>query len=489
MGSKAKFATGYQSKNHGMRIVYLLLLSTLLASYGKVFSRVIRNSDGLTPILGWLVGMAFFVLAPLTVMTLNGGYVLPTIAEVGQSWGTIDLTNATFLIPYLVVWTCLMLACLVVRMFHPVGRRKTEAKHSLSCAKLERVILPILGFTVVNWAVLIWLAGGVDEFLLTHWQRRVDELVERYGDVYVLFDHLAMTNQILFVSAAALYTSIGLKNRNTKWGFTFLLILFFLLEMVLTGNRMYLAIYLLAFFTSCLVFERRKILIAVLAVSPILALGFSAWAFVRGNLTGIPDSLTGYVDDDYSERRITAVMDAFDGMGALLLLNVVHDFGERFDYLYGITYSRAATSLIPRKIYPNKPQNFTAMLAERYLPYVDTSVSATAIGEMYANFGVLTLALFPLLTWGILVLSQWAVRKEAMHGLLPCALFVLLVWGARVTLEDNFVEFLLAMSLISIFRLEKGLWNPRVAELLPLAISSNLARVPSTTAKITLASP
>jgi oligosaccharide repeat unit polymerase len=458
-----------------MRIVYLVLLSILLISYGKVFSKVVKNSAGLTPTLGWLVGLAFFVLAPLTVMTLNGGYVLPTVAEVGQSWGAVDLTKATLLIPYLVVWTCMMLVCLVVRIFHPIGRPKIETKHALSGARLERAILITMGLTVLNWMVLVWLAGGLDEFLISHWHRRVDELVERYGDVYVLFDHLALANQILFVSASVLYTSVGLKHRGTKRGFTSLILLFFLLEMVLTGNRMYLAIYLLAFLTSCLLFERKKIIVAMLALSPLLALAFSAWAFVRSNLTEIPDSFTGYVDDDYSERKITAVMDAFDGMGALLLLNVVHDYGERYDYLYGITYSRAATSLIPRKIYPHKPQNFTAMLAERYLPYVDTSVSATAIGEMYANFGPLTLALFPLLTVGIIVLSQWSVRKERKHGLLPAALFVLLVWGARVTLEDNFIEFLLAMSLIWMFRFEKGLWSSKGTEILPGTALPNLA--------------
>jgi oligosaccharide repeat unit polymerase len=447
--------------------MYLLLLSILLISYGRIFSKVIKNAAGLTPLLGWLVGLAFFVLAPLTVITLNGGYVLPSVADVGESWGAIDLTKAMFLLPYLVVWSCMMSVCLVIGMFHPVAREKTVAEHSFSPTQLERVILITMGLTVVNWAVLVWLAGGVDEFLISHWQRRVDELVDRYGDIFVLFDHLALANQIVFVSASALYTSIGLKNRDIKWSFTSLVILFFLLEMVLTGNRMYFAIYLLAFLTSCLLFGRKKILVSMLAVSPALALAFSAWAFVRGNLMMIPDSFTGYVDDDYSERRVTAVMDAFDGMGALLLLNVIHDFGERYNYLHGITYSRAATSLIPRKIYPHKPQNFTAMLAEKYLPYVDTSVSATAIGEMYANFGALTLFLFPLLTLGVMVLSRWAIRKENKHGLLPYALFVLLLWGARVTLEDSFIEFLIVMSLISFLRLEKGLWLPNGARLVP----------------------
>jgi hypothetical protein len=51
------------------------------------------------------------------------------------------------------------------------------------------------------------------------------------------------------------------------------------------------------------------------------------------------------------------------------------------------------------------------------------------------------------------------------------------VWGARVTLEDNFIEFLLAVGLISIFRFEKGLWGPNGAELVPGPAFVNLAGV------------
>ena len=164
-------------------------------------------------------------------------------------------------------------------------------------------------------------------------------------------------------------------------------------------------------------------------------------------------------------------MDAFDGMGALLLLNVIHDFPDRFDYLHGITYSRAAVSLIPRKIYPGKPQNFTTVLAEKYLPGVETSVGATAIGEMYANFGVATLVLFPLVTLGILSLSQWIVQRENKHGLLPATLFVLMIWGSRITLEEGFVEFLFVVFLIAILRFEKGLYCPENTKA-ALAVSS-----------------
>ncbi len=453
-----------------MRIIFLLLLGTLLFSYYKALSRVIKNSNGLTPILGWLAGLAFFVLAPLTIMTVNGGYELPSFFGVGQSWRVVNLTNATSLIPFVVIWFCMMSVCLVIHIFYPSGMQERTVSHLLSRGRLVRAILITMGLSVVNWALLVWLAGGVAEFFVSHWYRRNEDLVAHFGDAYVLFDHLALANQIVFVSAAVLYTGLGVKNRDTKWAFTSLILLFFLLEMVITGNRMYFAIYLLGFFSSCWVYRRKRIIVGILAMSPVFVLVFSAWATLRHSLTEISDSVSSYIDADYGNRTVSSLIDATDGTGVLLLLHVINDFGNRFDYLYGITYSRAVTSLIPRRIYPQKPKGFTTVLAEKYLPNEETSLGATAIGEMYANFGVMTLVLFPLFTLGVMAVSQWAVGREDKHGLVPSVLFVLLVWASRVTVEESFIEFLLVVFLISVLRLEKGLRCALPARLVSSAV-------------------
>src|SRR5216684_4278010 len=376
-----------------MRIVYLLLLSILLISYWRMFSKVIKNSSGLTPLLGWLSGLAYFLLAPLTIITLGGGYELPPAFEVGQEWHAVNLTNTSFLI--------------------------------------------------------------------SHWQLRMDDLTTRLGDAFVLTDHLFWANQVIFTAASALYTGLGLKNGHTRWRFTSMIILFFLLEVVLTGNRIYFAIYLISFFISCLLSQRKKVLITMFAIAPILVLVFSAWSSLRHNLMEIPDSVTGYTEADFGDRTTSSLINVTEGMDVLLLLHIVNDFGNRYEYLYGITYSRAATSLIPRRFYPQKPDNFTLILAQKYLPGVETSLNATAVGEMYANFGGLTLILFPLFTSGVVILSQAVVRTEKNHGLLPAVLFVALLWAARSTIEDNFISVLLAtMFMISILRLEKGLRSP-----------------------------
>jgi hypothetical protein len=451
-----------------MRVLYLVLQIVMVTAYAVVLAKVLRASRGLNPLLGWMAGLGFFLLAPLTIMVLNGGFTLPPEFDVGQAWGSIDLTTTVFFLPYLVVWASLMGSCLIVYFFSPSPVQAEREECLFSRSVLERAIWIAIAISIVDWTFMIHLVGGFDTFLVSHWYNRNEDLVSQYGDSFVLLEHLSLANQIVFTSVAALYTSLGLKHRDTKWTFTSLILFFLLLEVVLSGNRIFVACYLLGVFVSSLIYGRRRILLVMLAVSPILILIFSVWASVRHDLTTIPDSVGSALEDDSDNRAtrsiVNTAMDATEGMDAVLLLHIPNDFGYRIPYLYGISYSRSMTSLIPRFIYPHKPPNFTSFLAGVYLPGLETSLNATAVGEMYANFGPLTIFLFPLLSLTMVLLTEWGTKKEGKHGLLLPLLFVLAIWAARSTLEDTVVILLLAYSIVFVFRLEKGLTEsaPRV---------------------------
>ncbi len=195
----------------------------------------------------------------------------------------------------------------------------------------------------------------------------------------------------------------------------------------------------------------------MLACAPILVFVFSMWSSVRHNLSDLGKSTGDYLENDDHGDLTASLINVTEGMNVLLLFHIVDDYGNRVDYLHGLTYARAFISLVPRQLLPAKPHNFTALMAERYLPNVETSLNATAIGEMYANFGPLTLFLFPVLTGAVIGLSQWSSRAAAGHPLLHAILFVVLLWAARSTLEDNFVAFLLCVVLVRLFRMERGL--------------------------------
>ena len=128
--------------------------------------------------------------------------------------------------------------------------------------------------------------------------------------------------------------------------------------------------------------------------------------------------------------------------------------------------------MVPRRFYPEKPERFTVQLAKIYEPGVTTSLAATQLGELYANFGPLSVVLLPLITTLILWLSESLTQEIEKRILVSTVVFLLLIWSARATFEDNFINLLFVLLLIWALRLEQGLCFPgRAGEALPLVSS------------------
>jgi hypothetical protein len=438
-------------------ILYWILAIILVTSYGLVLNRIRKYSIGLTPLLGWMMGVTYFLVIPLTLITLNGGYRSPQSYDI-NGWADVDLSNVKFFRPYTLVWLSLMLNCGVAFFLGPSFRVNEEAPGSVSRGRLERTILITMALSLAAWIVMIWLVGGLEAFLLSHWYTRIDDLVDQYGAVFVLFDHIDEANQIVFAGAAALYTSLGIKNRTTKWRFTLLIVLFFLIEIVMSGNRIFFAVYLLSFLTSCWVFERKKIIIAMLIVSPAIGLIFDAWASVRHDLTNVTQSTTSYVtDNSVRNRAMTVMIGVTEGTDVVLLMHMINDFGGKFDYLYGRTYGRLLTFFLPKSVYPHRPHDFATLAANLYEPGESTSLASTALGEAYANFGFVGIFWLPAMTWAAFRFTDHLARAGKSYSLASGVLFVMFIWVARGTFAESVILLGGAVLLISIFRLERGL--------------------------------
>ena len=153
---------------------------------------------------------------------------------------------------------------------------------------------------------------------------------------------------------------------------------------------------------------------------------------------------------------MTWFMDACDGDDVMFLFHVIQDFGTGHEYLYGMSYARAAYFMIPRSMFPEKPHGFNLQLAEIYEPGSPTSFAATQLGELYANFGPASILLLPALTLAILLLSNHPAQRSATPSVNLTEMFLLLISSARSTLEDRFVAFVFAFLLTCGLRLERG---------------------------------
>jgi len=441
-----------------MRILYLFMIALLLWSFWKAMGRLRQRGAELTPILGWILGLAFFILCPLTLIVLHGGYEIPSFYEVTDSYSKVDLSTREFFLPIAAVWASLLFSFLVVILFAPDGRKPGQkVERTIDEARLKKILLVTAGIGIFTYVVMIQMMGGLEVFLVSHWFKRQEELVGRLGDWYVLFTQLSLAAQVLFTAAAVLFTELQVKRREFHWRFSGLIFLLFLLQIVMTGNRIFFGLYLLSLVASCWLHRRKRPIVVFLVAAPALIFIFSAWNYFRHNLNTIGEDMTTYAEGDLGNRSITSLMDAFEGNDTLILLHMINDFGSKNEYLYGGSYARILYFAVPRSIYPEKPPGFSLKMGALYEPGTGASLAVTQLGECWANFGPLSLLLFPLITAAILKLSSAQAVYLRNHALLGSTVFVLFIWIARSSFEDNFLTFTLAVALSAILGLEKGL--------------------------------
>jgi len=444
-----------------MRFLYFPLLAVLLWSYSRALNRARDERTPFTPIMGWLVGLGYFLVAPLTLLVVHGGYQIPDFYQANDRYAAINLSETRYIIPMLVVGLALLFTFQAVVMLRPEKKPAWSASNLLvNEQKLRRIILLTFGLSVLDWVLTIWRSGGIESFLVSHWYLRDTESFARFGDLFVLYAHLSNGNHIVFVAAAALFTARNLQLRKSEWRFFTLIAFGLLLQMLMSGNRIFIALFGLSFVTACWIYQRKKLIATILLISPLALVFFSAWAYFRHDISTIADDLPGYVDTsrDMENHVMTTLMNTTEGTNVMLLLHIVNDFGNEFSFFYGSTYSKAITFVIPRALYPNKPENYPVRIARLYEPGEVTSLGTTQLGELYANFGIFAVLLLPFFTILILQLSAKLTPNIENHALLLTVLFLLLIWFARTSFEDNFITFVFTALLIWGLRLQRELY-------------------------------
>src|SRR5437667_11082388 len=156
-----------------------------------------------------------------------------------------------------------------------------------------------------------------------------------------------------------------------------------------------------------------------------------------------------------TNKSTAVILETFDGSAVTLLFSVVRDFGISEDFLYGQSYYRALIFFVPRSLYPGKPPNITVVLANIYEPGEATSLSATVLGELYANFAILGLLLLPAITAVLLRVSSRMRTERRPNTLSQTIGCVFLIHSIRFGLPAVGVDYLIAVILYRVGALEK----------------------------------
>lgn len=426
----------------------------LLFIYAVTIRKIKSSYNQLTPLLGWIVGLGFFVILPFTLIVMNGGYSLPEHHRVKGYWGDVDLLDESFFIPFIIIWGSLALSLISVTAFLPKNKGcqpESSNQKPIDKKPIIAVLIASMFISAFQWFITIWSFGGIEAFFSTHWYTRHEELIERLGGVFILYLKFLIANRVVFLSAASIYTWKFYNGSTKDKLFIVLLLLFLVIDMLMTGNRIYIALFILITFSAFWISNNKKVIFTGLSIAPILIIVFSTWTALRGDLLNAGERLNTFLDESTTSENIVIdnIISVTEGANVLLLFHITRDFGDRYAFLDGATYSKIFTFIIPRSIYPDKPKNFTEITAEIYEPYVESlSLNSTALGEMYANCGLLILILLPFLSVAILLLSNFLYYKNNQNPITLAITFVMIAWFARTCFSDNVVTLLFALLIV-----------------------------------------
>jgi oligosaccharide repeat unit polymerase len=291
---------------------------------------------------------------------------------------------------------------------------------------------------------------------LHSWYLRDLDNVNSFGKVFVLFQYFEIALQILLSALSAQVLTSPIKKTKKIWLSIWLLFLM-IINVFFSGNRIYFA--LLIIYLGCFLLLKRhyKKIIKLAIVMPFVLLFFSLWTSLRADLGSPSETYKKYVENisNDDQASMSFIANITELSNVMLLIHITKDYGGKYDFLYGATYSRALTFIVPRSLYVNRPENFSKIIAEKYEPGADTSLSSTVIGEMYANFGIFSIVLLPTFTALVCFISRRYAKFLNSKPLTNIIFFMFFVWLSRSTFSENFIAFSLAYFLIIALKIEK----------------------------------
>jgi len=445
-----------------MLFLYLLMLFPVVIIFIVTFRRLVIVDCLVTPIMGWVVGLAYFILLPLILLIVNGGFVIPESHQVLGYWGEVDLSRTVYLYSVAVTCASLALAFLSVYFLTKMQKRRFLLANLLQIkySKLNRILWICSTLMVLEWVYNVASTGGIHNYFQEHWYSRHEASIKNYAEAYVFLLYVSVVNQVVFTAATGILIVGRINRRHNKNIALTIGLTLMVLNMIYTGNRIFIALLILYVVASLIVYRRWHYLLLIALMAPVAIGLLSMWAYVRGDLTNIASAVETYQEHTVVENNVVMRMlvETTEGTNVMLLLHIINDYGTKYEFLNGSTYSKALTFMVPRSLYPDKPESFSVIAAKTYEPDAATSLSSTAMGEMYANFGLFMIVLLPIMTIVIVFISHRVTDKLHKNYILSSIMFFMFAWMARSEFASNFIFILFAMIFIRGLSLEKGLF-------------------------------
>ncbi|MGK9053104.1 hypothetical protein [Neorhizobium petrolearium] len=365
--------------------LYVLIVTWAIARFRSINYRSIQFHDGI------LVGMGFFLIAPITLTLIYGD-----IASVEMRAGPYEPVSD---------WQTslnLALGAAVVLLFH------TSASHLAKGGYKKREdggvgLILVLLILYIGCAVFTFFysgrAGG------GHWQGNLEASLRSSPLLIIIGNFANVYRGAIFGVLYNLWAS-GKFSKFTVVSFGFFICL---VDIMITFNRItiaYFAIVILLMFRSNFV----KILLVSLPLLPFVSYFSSLWTAIRGLALMDGYSISGFINAFETARSVSSYGDGsstnaiFDSENIIVFDWLVKHTGDYFPVLYGSTFIvRPLTVFIPSTLWPNKPGVFGVDVGTSLQGVPGLALNSTLFGEAYGNF----LYFWPLALLSMLYLLSW----------------------------------------------------------------------------------
>lgn len=405
----------------------------LTAGYVGALIYFLRR-DGPSFGAGMLLGVLYLVFPPLWVILVTGRLrVLRPFAGTALRDAMLDQywPEVTMLILYL---TAILAALLIGAAL--AGKRTAAAEVAGPIA--GDWLVYVLGYLVVTFGFA--LASGA--FRGGHWyQSRAAFLRESSAGAF--FPFMAWALRFLIVGCVASHVA------RRRWSWPKALAVLALVagvELMFVGNRVFI---LMAAAVIAMLIVWRSGLLALVGFGVVAApVGYAMIVYqeIRAMLfSASAADIASQVRDAAGTPVKTIeeyVLSVTESINVNVILQAIHDFGQRFDFLHGATLAKIFFVWIPRAVWPDKPLPITEYAGAAFAPNANVALVTTILGEFHMNFGGFGLLLLPAFILAVdLVTRRWH-RDPMLRFVLAASGFLVV----RLPVSDTVLATLFALA-------------------------------------------
>ncbi|MAD97804.1 MAG: hypothetical protein CMB99_10805 [Flavobacteriaceae bacterium] len=392
--------------------------------------------------LSFKVGIAFatlyFIFIPVMIMVFTGTLELSK-ADFGMTkLGDVVLIDNLYESYLLLIFVF----TIILYLYFPMIKGKSEIITSFQPKTKYYLTIYLVGMTFIFLGSGL-LKGG-------NWYDNRHDFFASIGPLALLIAFVLNSSKILIIGSMVFN---WLQKKVEFVPFIILLLTFTVIDMIFSGNRIYL---FCAFALIALILLRKypvKTFLLTPVILPLVAvLGYLASIFkhMRGPLfyKGIPTV------DIFISSFIRAVgleppsISAFFlGISESVNVNVIYKVFENYnDFLYGLTFLKPFFFYLPRSIWSSKPESITIIAANTY---GGASMVTTIIGEMYMNFYLFGILILPVFLWLLDNSLSLFLRKYGDFAKVILFIFGLLIF--RMPFSDELLVFVFLILILAMF--------------------------------------